>query len=143
MTEEEARYLLFDQGYDCGQTVLAHFAEDLDLEEETAYKLAAGFGGGMQQGDMCGCVTGALMALGLKYGFSQPGDKVGKDIMSGKTQEFLRRFQAACGAIRCRDLLGADVGTPEGKLQAGERIPQRCPAYVCAACEILAEMLGE
>ena len=36
MTPETAAYRLFDMGYDCAQTVLAHFADDLDLEEETA-----------------------------------------------------------------------------------------------------------
>ena len=46
MTEEMARAKLFEDGYDCAQTVLNHFAEDLDLDEETALKLASGFGGG-------------------------------------------------------------------------------------------------
>ena len=73
ITEEEARYRLFDQGFDCAQTVFSAFAEDLDLDEETALKIAAGFGGGMHQGDMCGCVTGGLMVLGLKYGWSEEG----------------------------------------------------------------------
>ena len=143
MNEEQARYMLFDQGYDCAQTVLSAFAEDLDLDEETALRLAAGFGGGMHLGDMCGCVTGALMALGLKYGFDQPGDKVGKDLMNAKAQEFERRFREAVGGLRCRELLEADVSTPEGKLLAGERVPQRCPGFVVAACEILEEMLEE
>lgn len=143
MNEDQARYMLFDQGYDCAQTVLSTFAEDLDLDEETALKLAAGFGGGMHRGDMCGCVTGGLMALGLKYGWNEAGDKVGKDIMNAKAQEYERRFQERLGALRCRELLEADVSTPEGKLLAGERVPQRCPGFVTAACEILEEMLNE
>ena len=143
LTEEEARYRLFDQGYDCAQTVLSAFAEDLDLDEETALKLAAGFGGGMHQGDMCGCVTGALMALGLKYGWSEEGDQVGKDLMNGKAQEFERRFRERLGGLRCRELLEADVSTPEGKFLAAERVPQRCPGFVAAATELLEEMLEE
>lgn len=143
MTEETARYLLFDQGYDCAQTVLARFAEDLDLDEEMAYKLASGFGGGMHQGDMCGCVTGGLMVLGLKYGFHEPEDKVGKDIMNRKAQEFERRFREACGGLRCRELLGYDVGKEEEKPLAAERIPQRCPGLVVTACEILEDMLED
>ena len=80
ITEEEARYRLFDQGFDCAQTVFSAFAEELDLDEETALKIAAGFGGGMHLGDMCGCVTGGLMVLGLKYGWNEEGDAVGKDL---------------------------------------------------------------
>ena len=141
MTEEQARYLLFDQDYDCAQAVLTHAASDLDLEEETAMKLCSAFGGGMQKGDMCGCVTGALMALGLKYGFCDPIEKIEKETMTRKAEEFERRFEEACGALRCRELLGCDVSTPEGKINAGAVIPNRCPGFVTKACCILDEML--
>lgn len=143
MTEEMARARLFEDGFDCAQAVFSHFAEDLDLDEELALKIAAGFGGGMHQGDMCGCVTGGLMALGLKYGFSEPGDVVGKSIMDQKAQEYERRMKEALGGIRCRELLGADVSTPEGKMEAGNVIPQRCPGFVAKACEILEELLED
>ena len=143
MTEELARARLFEDGFDCAQAVFSHFAEELDLDEETALKIAAGFGGGMHMGDMCGCVTGGLMVLGLKYGFCEPGDSIGKDIMNRKAQEYERRMQEALGGLRCRELLGVDVGTPEGKLEAGSVIPARCPGFVVKACEILEELLED
>ena len=143
MTEELARARLFEDGFDCAQAVFSHFAEDLDLDEELALKIAAGFGGGMHRGDMCGCVTGGLMVLGLKYGFCEPGDGIGKDIMNRKAQEYERRVLDALGGLRCRELLGVDVETPEGKMQAGSVIPVRCPGFVAKACEILEEMLEE
>jgi hypothetical protein len=43
----------------------------------------------MHRGDECGCVTGGLMALGMKYGFSEPNDTVGKGIMNAKAQLYL------------------------------------------------------
>ena len=143
MNEDQARYMLFELGYDCAQTVFSTFAEDLDLDQETALKIASGFGGGMHQGDMCGCVTGGLMVLGLKYGWSEESDAVGKDLMNRKAQEFERRFLERLGGLRCRELLEADVSTQEGKLLAAERIPDRCPGFVTAACEILEEMLED
>ncbi|MBR5701989.1 MAG: C_GCAxxG_C_C family protein [Oscillospiraceae bacterium] len=143
ITEEEARYRLFDQGFDCAQTVFSAFAEELDLDEETALKIAAGFGGGMHLGDMCGCVTGGLMVLGLKYGWSEEGDAVGKDLMNRKAQEYERRFLERLGGLRCRELLEADVSTSEGKMLAAERIPDRCPGFAAAATEILEEMLED
>ena len=143
MTEEEARYRLFDQGFDCAQTVFSAFAEELDLDEETALKIASGFGGGMHLGDMCGCVTGGLMVLGLKYGWNEEGDAVGKDLMNRKAQEFERRFRERLGGLRCRELLETDVSTPEGKMLAAERIPGRCPGFAAAATEILEEMLED
>ena len=143
MTEEMARERLFEQGFDCAQTVLAHFAEDLDLDEELALKLAAGFGGGMHQGDTCGVVTGGLMALGLKYGFCDPGDTVSKDIMNKKAMEYERRIREALGGLRCREFLGVDVSTMEGKMKAGEIIPKTCPRLVTVACGILEELLED
>ena len=41
MTEELARARLFEDGFDCGQAVFSHFAEELDLDEELALKIAA------------------------------------------------------------------------------------------------------
>ena len=143
MTLEKATARLFEDNFDCAQTVFAHFAEELDLDEETALKIAAGFGGGMHLGDMCGCVTGGLMVLGLKYGWNEEGDAVGRDLMNRKAQEYERRFRERLGGLRCRELLEADVSTSEGKMLAAERIPDRCPGFVAAATEILEEMLED
>lgn len=143
MTVELARERLFEQKYDCAQTVFSHFAEELDLDEEVALKLASGFGGGMHKGDMCGTVTGGLMVLGLKYGFSQAGDTVGKELMNQKAMEYERRMQEATGGLRCREMLGVDPSTPEGKLEAGSIIPNRCPGLIVTACSILEELLQD
>ena len=130
--------------YNCAQSVVLPFAEAFGIPEETAMKFAAGFGGGMHKGDMCGTVTGGLMALGLKYGFCEPGDAVGKDIMNKKAMEYERRVaEANNGCLRCREMLGVDPSTPEGKLQAGEIIPKTCPGLVAKACAILEEMLED
>ncbi|MBR6653792.1 MAG: C_GCAxxG_C_C family protein [Oscillospiraceae bacterium] len=143
MTPETAAYRLFDMGFDCAQTVLAHFADDLDLEEETALMITSAFGGGIAgTGNMCGCVTGALMALGMKYGFTEP-DAIAKNIMTAKNNEFLAKFKERCGAINCRELLGVDVSDPEQAAEAPERIQARCPHFVTAACDILEEMLED
>ena len=143
MTPETAAYRLFDMGFDCAQTILAHFADDLDLEEETALMITSAFGGGIAgSGKMCGCVTGARMALGMKYGFTEP-DTIAKNIMTAKNNEFLAKFKERCGAINCRELLGVDVSDPEQAAEAPERIQARCPHFVTAACDILEEMLED
>jgi len=144
MTEEKASARLFEDQFDCAQTVFSHFAEELGLDEELALKIASGFGGGMHKGDMCGTVTGGLMALGLKYGFCEPGDTVGKEIMNKKAMEFERRVQEANnGCLLCREMLGVDPSTPEGKMQAKDIIPKRCPLLVTRACAILEELLED
>ena len=42
-----------------------------------------------------------------------------------------------------RELLEADVSTPEGKMLAADRIPNRCPGFAAAATEILEELLED
>ena len=145
MTPETAAYRMFDIGFDCAQTVLAHFADDLEIEEETALKITSAFGGGIAgTGGMCGCVTGALMALGMKYGFTDP-DAIGKGIMNSKNAEFLAKFKERCGAVNCRELLGLDVSIPEqaAEVAATGVIQARCPHFATAACDILEEMLED
>ena len=71
---ERARELRADttRHYNCCQSVVLPFAEELGLDEEAVLKLAEHFGSGMRRGSVCGAVTGGLMALGLI------GDYVGK-----------------------------------------------------------------
>lgn len=68
MIEESMIREKFIKGYDCSQVVLSYFAERLGITEEMANKVSACFGGGMMHGDTCGAFTGAIMAVGLKYG---------------------------------------------------------------------------
>ncbi|MEI3339719.1 MAG: C-GCAxxG-C-C family protein [Eubacterium sp.] len=58
----------FANGIDCSQVVFGYAAEKLGFDADTARKIAAAFGGGMWHGETCGCVVGALMAIGLKCG---------------------------------------------------------------------------
>ena len=55
----------FYRGIDCSQAVLYEFAKDLGLDKKIALKISSAFGGGMWRGETCGCVTGALMAIGV------------------------------------------------------------------------------
>lgn len=143
MTREQAEYRLFTQGYDCAQAVFAHYAEKYGLDEEDALKIASCFGGGAHCGELCGCVTGALMAIGLAHGFSEENDSIGKQLTERETLEFQRRFKERFGSLLCRDLLGYNVAIPEEKMKIGETgvIPERCPGFVAGACDILDDIL--
>ena len=70
---------MFDDGYDCSQIVLSNVSDKLGITKETALKAAAAFGGGMWHGETCGCVVGALIALGIKYGNCVENDKITKE----------------------------------------------------------------
>jgi C_GCAxxG_C_C family probable redox protein len=134
---------LFNSGFNCAQAVLAAFSEDLGLDALTALKLGSGFGGGIGcSGEVCGAMTGAVMALGLKYGSGQVVDKAAKYELYRKAKMLADEFRLQCGSLYCRDLLGFDLSTPEGQAIAGQPGAfERCDGFVNIAAELLEEML--
>ena len=115
MTREEIRDL-FMEGIDCAQVVVGEFDEKTGMDRETLRKMAACFGGGMQCGETCGAVTGALMVIGLVYGHSREGDQAQKDRMLEKVSEFKRLFGEKYPSCMCRELLGHDI-SKEGEME--------------------------
>jgi C_GCAxxG_C_C family probable redox protein len=96
-------------------------------------------------GQTCGAVSGALIAIGLKYGSINPEDKTTKERVYALVREFVRRFRARNGSTLCPELLGYDVGTPEG-LQAvrdKDLVATVCTPAVQDAAEILERLLQE
>jgi C_GCAxxG_C_C family probable redox protein len=132
----------FSEGFSCSQSVLAAFAPDLGLDANAALRVSAAFGGGMGRlGHTCGAVTGALMALGLKYG-ATVADPAAKERTYAQAREFIARFEARHGATACADLLGVNISTPEGQAAAREAnlFKTVCPGLVASAAIILQEM---
>ena len=135
----------FKEGFSCSQAVLAACAEELGLDRETALRISSGFGGGMGRlGEVCGAVSGAAMALGLKYGRTEAADVARRDRTYRLVKELGERFRAQHGAITCRELLGCDIGTPEGDRFAREQGRYKaCPEFVRDAAAMLEQMLEE
>ena len=106
----------FDKGYDCCQVVFRYWAEKLNMDTELAYKVSSGFGAGMFQGETCGAVIGAYMALGLKYGSTLPSPEGDEQRVESiiKDVEFREKFLQKYNSTMCRELMGADFATKEG-----------------------------
>ena len=83
------------------------------------------------------------MVLGLKFGAVDPQDKDGKEIAYQQARDFMQRFEALHGTVRCNDLLGVNIGTPDGLAlaRAENRFKQRCPIFVGDAAKILEDFL--
>ena len=142
---------VFKGGLSCSQAVLGAYCERFGLDKKTAYKISSGFGGGMHLDQTCGAVTGAIMAIGLKYGRTRPvlsevegADDVKARIKTAETVvEFAKKFKARHGSINCTSLIGCNISTLEGFEEAKKKdlFKQVCPKYVISAAEILDEML--
>ena len=136
MNYVEEAVQLFEDGYVCSQAVLAVFCEEFGLSREQAFKISISFGGGMRKGEVCGACTGAIMALGVRYG----ENKSKSDEMCMK---FLDSFEKENGSYICRDLLDCDIRTEEGIKYAIDNnlFKEICPKMVESAVKIVQELI--
>ena len=54
MSIQESAIAYHNSGCNCAQSVLAALQEETGLDENTAKRVAAGFGGGVRCGEICG-----------------------------------------------------------------------------------------
>ena len=144
MTKGDIAVEKFKEGYNCAQSVLYSFAAELSLDKNTALKVANGFGGGMgRKQEVCGAVTGAVMALGMKYGRNDGDDKAKQELTYSKTRELMDSFTAEFGTVNCKKLLsGCELLTPEGQAEFKEKhLIDECHKCVRVSCGILERLL--
>ncbi|PWR71116.1 C-GCAxxG-C-C family protein [Methanospirillum stamsii] len=135
---------LFAQGYNCSQSVFTAFAEENGLDPAIALKIATSFGGGIgRTGNVCGAVSGAILAIGLIHGMDSLQESGKKEQCYALDQEFIQKFTAKFGSIECTKLLGYNLGIPAEREEAGKKgvIKHICPGLVKGAAEILEELL--
>lgn len=143
MSRAELALKRYDEGFNCAQSVLGAFAEELGLKEETSLLVASAFGGGMRMAATCGALTGALMALGLAQGFDN-ADVDKKGHIENLTKEFVARWTSRIGNTNCKDILGTDVSKPEGRAEARAAgvFDRECPRCIEQGVLLLEELLA-
>ena len=110
--------------YNCAQSVTVPFADVVGLDEDTMYRMAANFGGGMKMAATCGVVTGALMVLGL----------AGLDEVAMLKEIYRRVRDNHEGFLDCADLLRLNA-------QKGLEKKPHCDAMVYELVGITEELL--
>lgn len=141
----EAAKDYFLQGYNCAQSVLLAFHEELGIEKDMAARLASSFGGGMGRlREVCGAVSGMFLAAGLFYGYCSPQDIEGKKNQYERVQTLAHAFSSRNGSIVCRELLGldhhADAPAPSARTQDYYQ-KRPCAELVADAAELLEQMM--
>ena len=140
----------FLEGYNCSQSQVMAFSdliEEKGVDVEAVCQIASPFGGGMGRlREVCGCVTGSFMVLGLLRGYEDPKDHAAKKRLYTEVQALAASNRDENGSIVCRELLGLGKGpddpTPEKRSEAYYR--KRPCADLCAtAARILAEHLTD
>jgi len=146
MSERSAKAeAMFGSGFSCAQAVFTNYADLFGMDRETALRVAGAMGGGVgRSGGPCGALCGALLLVGMKFGQVRDGDKESKARCYEVAKDVIDRFRGSFGKIDCRDILGCDMGTPEGRAAAKEKglLTTICPRAVVEACRIAEEVLG-
>ena len=95
MNVKEKAIALHGEGCNCAQSVLCSLEAYTNLPFETAKRVAEGFGGGVRCGEICGSITGAVMALGM----------VKEKPLNETVAKFVSIFREQEGCVRCQELL--------------------------------------
>jgi C_GCAxxG_C_C family probable redox protein len=117
------------EGFNCCESLLLGLLEYLGVKDEILVpQIATGFGGGIgHTGRICGALTGAIMALGKKYGRNDPTDKETRDRFYQMVENFLHEAQETLGSTNCIDLIGVPLNTEEGLRAYRERnLREKC-----------------
>jgi len=138
----EARH---HNGYSCSQSVFSPLAERWNISPDISLRISAGLGGGIaRSAGTCGCVTGAIMAIGLTQSDISPEkNRFEKEKTYEVCRRFMRAFEERNGSTLCSELLGCDISTPEGLAKAHQEglFDSRCTKFVRDAVEIVESML--
>lgn len=94
------------RGYNCAQAVVAACSELTGLDAKTALAISAGFGGGLRSGEVCGAVSGAVMAVGTAYPFTDSDDSEAKQKIADLAKQCVAAAAEKYGNVRCAELKG-------------------------------------
>ncbi|MEE9202905.1 MAG: C-GCAxxG-C-C family protein [Dehalococcoidia bacterium] len=128
----------FAAGFNCAEAVAISVCRELDVGDGIVPQAATGFGGGGGgAGGTCGALSGAFLALSLKYGRTSTDED--RRWTYAVCQPIYDGFVKEMGTAACRELTGLDLRTPEGGRQLRESgIHQR----VCVRAVEVAERLA-
>ena len=143
MSKADSAVSNFEQGFSCSQAVFGAFADSLGMDRNMAMKVSDCFRSGMCMTDVCGAFTGGIMALGLKFGRIEATDTAARDLSGKMVGKFTEQFKENTGGkLTCKDILGCDMRTAEGKAKMKEEGIRKkvCTKLVRTAGEILEEM---
>ncbi len=142
---EKAKSYFAPPSLNCAQSVLLALTKDAyEIDDDLVPKIATCFGGGISKQDLiCGAFTGALMALGVKYGTSNPEESRAKPYRIA--EEFRKRFEKEFGSLYCTKLCGCNLSTREGwtKFRDTNVHEKVCPKYVIDTVEIVMTIIEE
>jgi C_GCAxxG_C_C family probable redox protein len=145
MQRKEKAIELFQQQFNCCQSVFTAFRRVDVLDEENALKLTTILGAGVActGSELCGAVTGGLLAISMHYGRGDIESVEAKRTTYELGRRFMSDFKARMGSCSCQTILGMNIGIAENAKKAREMklFETKCLDAIVAASDILEELL--
>lgn len=139
---------LFESGAQCAQAALGALCDVTGLSLDDALALSASFGGGIgRMREVCGALSGVLMAVGLHFGHYPLGNEqtaVSKDRHYRLTQYASALFKSRVGSIFCYKLLDLPhaAQVPISQPRTRDFYQNRpCLGIILTAVEVFDELL--
>jgi len=108
------------KGYSCAGMILLVSLRYLGKPEEWVHAAAA-FGGGMGRGDLCGLLSGGMMAIGFASGMLNPDDLKALHRDAREWSNIYWDWWQQWGPVHCRTLKNQYKG-PDEFLRMGKRV---------------------
>jgi C_GCAxxG_C_C family probable redox protein len=114
---EEVAKSNFSSGLNCAESVLLAVTNELNTEGRTGElpipRIATGFGGGIgRNGDVCGALIGAVMAMSLALG--RDNAEQSREPCYPAVDRIYNDFRTRFGSCRCRELTNQNLKTSDG-----------------------------
>lgn len=130
-------------GMTCSQAILTVFGPIVGLDQKAAKTLGRPLCGiNIGKHGVCGYISAAAVLLAMSR---EEADESRARAATAKAVDSLcQQFKAKHGSLRCKDLVGADMGTPEGLKAVRENnlIAKHCYGYGRDVAALLAELLS-
>ena len=146
MNRCEIAYNYHKAGYNCAQAVVAAFSDLTGMSVEQSMAVSGGFGGGVggSHAELCGAISGGVMALSLLCPHVDGANKTTKVELYKLAKEFRARFEDTFGLTVCGDLLKAHPGLNDKTPAAAELgLTGHCDIMIVTAVQIVEQMLAE
>ncbi len=134
----------FDSGLLCAESVLKVIAEEEGVESDLIPGIASGLCSGMARtSNMCGAVTGGILAISLVTGRKTAGESLDKNYAA--VQRLISEFEAEFGSSNCQELLACNLGTEDGQKKfIGNNLRMNlCGNFVGRAAEITRKIIDD
>ena len=99
--------------FNCCESVLLTLKNYLDVDPKLLSKIGTVIGAGVTlNGLLCGSVSSVMIAIGIKYGRTNPEEN--PQPVWSMADKYVSEFKKKFGAVNCRQLTGLNLKTGEG-----------------------------